>query len=180
MKARDRLMGNSGHNWAFATSRNHTMRQAISRSYLALESAPNYRRENAVGSLRRSPGTYFPFAKASEGARKMRGGGGRSDEDAAGNCNGWNGTLAESKTNRVVFHDRKDRSERGIHEARDRREVEGGRKRRALTIWWTADADSVYRTSIVMREREKGQEGKACIHLTPTWRVAFRNDTTLE
>lgn len=68
-------------------------------------------------------------------------GGGRSDEDTAGNCNGWNGTLAESKTNRVVFHDREDRSERGneagIPEERDRRggrEVEGGRKRRALTI----------------------------------------------
>lgn len=68
-------------------------------------------------------------------------GGGRSDEDTAGDYNGWNGTLAESKTNRVVFHDRKDRSERRIrgviHEERDRRggrEVEGGRKRRALTI----------------------------------------------
>jgi len=66
--------------------------------------------------------------------------GGRSDEDTARTVTG--GTLAESKTNRVVFHDRKDRSERGnevggMHEERDRRggrEVEGGRKRRALTI----------------------------------------------
>lgn len=104
-------MGNSGHNWLLRRRATIQCRWAISRSYLALESAPNYRRENAVGSLRRrSPGTYFPFAKASGGARKMRGGG-RSDEDR--NCNGRNGTLAESKTNRVVFHDRKDRSERG-------------------------------------------------------------------
>lgn len=64
--------------------------RAISRSYLALKSAPNYRRENAVDSLRRrSPGTYFPFAKASRGARKMRGG--RSDEDTTGTVTGGTG-----------------------------------------------------------------------------------------
>jgi len=62
--------------------------------------------------------------------------GGRSDEDTARTVTG--GTLAESKTNRVVFHDRKDRSERGnevecTRKGIDKAEVEG-RKRRALTI----------------------------------------------
>lgn len=85
-------MGNSRHNWLLRCRTTIQCRRAISRSYLALESAPNYRRENAVGSLRRlvSPGTYFPFAKASGGARKMRGGG-RSDEDTAGTVTGGTG-----------------------------------------------------------------------------------------
>jgi len=84
-------MGNSGHNWLLRRRATIQCQRAISRSYLALESAPNYWRENAVGSPRRcSPGTYFPFAKASGGTRKMRDGS-RSDEDTAGTITGGTG-----------------------------------------------------------------------------------------
>lgn len=108
-------------------------------------------------------------------------GGGRSDEDTAGNCNGWNETLAESKTNRVVFHDRKDRSERGNEEARDRRGVLRGRRWEKTTcINDMMDGGRGLRLPCLRRNaREKEREEEnACIHLTPTRRAAFRNDTT--
>lgn len=82
----------------------HNAGCAISRSYLALSvSASNYRRENAVGlPRRRSPGTYFPPARASRRARKMRAreearGGRASDEDAAGTIPGGTGRDVRGK-----------------------------------------------------------------------------------
>lgn len=133
-------MGNSGHNWLLrcrATIQcGGRLAGLILRSRVLQTTDAKMRSARYDDVLR---GRIFRSRKPRKERRKMRDDG--RSEDTAGNCNGWNGTLAESKTNRVVFHDRKDRSEKGneggIHEARDRRggrEVEGGRKRRALTI----------------------------------------------
>lgn len=123
MKVRKRLIGNSGHNWLLRRRTSIQCRRTISRSYLAVESAPNYRRENAVGSLqRRSPGTYFPLAKASGGAREMRGGD-RSDEDTAETVTG--GTGHSRKVRRIESCFTTERSRRGNEKGSTRRTRDG-------------------------------------------------------